>query len=183
MSDCSTNAMKPKEPPKTCGNCGKCVAIVGHCDDNNDRVDLYDQSCENWTPRTDDLEPTCDACPERLPEDGCKVKAHCYDLQQRCQQLEQVARDMFNHMQGLDDILRKNAHDEYMRTDGKAVIGDIADRLEALGVTAEDWRELGKMAPRLAEAFEKYEATREHASYKPITKRKRKSAARLKVKR
>ena len=50
-------------------------------------------------------------------------------------------------------------------------------------MTADDWRELEKMAPRLAEAFEKHEAARRHAPYKPMTKRKRKSAARLKVKR
>lgn len=98
MSDCSMNAMKPKEPPKTCGNCGKCIAIVGHCDDSNDRVDLYDQSYENWTPRTDDPE-------------------------QRCQQLEQVAREMFV-------ILDKNLSPSFT--------WEFCEQLEALGVSMDD---------------------------------------------
>lgn len=50
-------------------------------------------------------------------------------------------------------------------------------------MTAEDWRELKKMTPSLAEAFGKYEAVRQHSPHKPMTKRKRRSAARLKVKR
>lgn len=156
--------MKPKEPPRVCGTCGGWIEIplmdedievgerisVCQCcwmvDMSRESRPLFgglepgDCFCDGkfWTSRTDDPNPGCDDCPERLPEDACKVKARCYDLQERCQQLEQVALDIFKHMQGLDDILRKNAHDEYMRTVGKAVIGDIADRLEALGVDTDD---------------------------------------------
>lgn len=113
MSDCSTESMKPKEPPKTCGTCGNCVAIVGHCDDSNDRVDLYDQSCENWTPRTDDPE-------------------------QRFHQLKQVAKKLYRRCwkeaarksSALSTFMR-NAHaDDDMRP--------YREQLEALGVSVDD---------------------------------------------
>lgn len=54
----------------------------------------------------------------------------------------------------------------------------MADRM-----TDEDWREWEKLAPKLEAALSEYETKYCHAPYKPMSKRKRKSAARMKVKR
>lgn len=85
MSDCSTNAMKPKDMDllkspnvsKTCGSCGHVYQVVLNCHyaDNDGRYyaratrsDV--RACEDWVPNQDSLE-------------------------QHYEQLEQVAMNMF----------------------------------------------------------------------------------------
>lgn len=115
MSDCSTQAMRPKEPPKTCGTCDKFVLAKG-CDHLGICSEIYfedeygndafaavrdTRACDNpslYKPRMAD----CDSCPERIPEDACGVKARCYDLQE-------AVRDMLLHI-GLITVLL-NEHD------------------------------------------------------------------------
>ncbi len=50
-------------------------------------------------------------------------------------------------------------------------------------MTDEDWRRFVDEAPRLMDVLDRYEAMGRRAKCKPLSKRKRKSAAGLKVKR
>lgn len=76
MSDCSTEAMKPKEQPRTCGTCEHafnkdipcCVPVIG-CEDI--RAFYREVGCNHYKERKDTSE-------------------------QRYQQLEQVAKEMFS---------------------------------------------------------------------------------------
>ena len=76
MSDCSTEAMKPKEPPKTCGNC-----------DLNDAIRHLDDLLAND-------EFPCDEC----RADHEQLRGWLVGLQslEQCyQQLEQVAWELY----------------------------------------------------------------------------------------
>lgn len=74
MSDCSTNAMRPKEPPKTCGNC---EIITSNASKDIVCPVRVIGACDNWRPRTDALE-------------------------QRCQQLEQVAKELYKEYEQIE---------------------------------------------------------------------------------
>lgn len=128
MSDCSTSAMLPKEQPKTCGTCGHSAkrhnppTNVGH-PRKNDLVCLvhavsvssdlggapmpcgiYHQEPGNWTPRTDTLE-------------------------QRYQQLEQVAKSLLGIAHG--------AAEEIMFP-SRELVAKQRRKLETLGVSLDD---------------------------------------------
>lgn len=53
MSDCSTEAMQPKEPPKTCGNCEKWVEIPLEGDDIEvgERIGVCQCCWKRWNDR------------------------------------------------------------------------------------------------------------------------------------
>lgn len=120
---------KLRDDIKSCGNCGKCVAIVGHCDDSNDRVDLYDQSCESWTPRTDDPEQRCQQL-ERKYEMAFKAMVEC---EEQRYQLEQVARDMLAYIGSVTFLLdNKFQSRDDARKNAKAFV-DFDNKLKALG--------------------------------------------------
>lgn len=128
MSDCSSEAMKPKMPPKTC-----------------ERPGMYRRRAEGTTPE-DTAAPnrpyvsesrTCDACSERIMEDGCKVKARCYDLGQRCQQLEQVSKELFDAYRRLLACYR-GAVGLFNARDNATPAGKFRERLESLGVIVDD---------------------------------------------
>ena len=71
MSDCSINAMKPKEPSKTCGNCGHGDYLsTVYCDVFNCDMLVSDKPCQDWIKNENNQD-------------------------QRYQQLGQVAKDMF----------------------------------------------------------------------------------------
>lgn len=147
MSDCSMNAMKPKEPPKTCGTCywmmmqpghGECGAC-GNPECGLERLpEAYgngyyqyttvdgDCECAFWTPRTDDLEQRCQQL-ERKYEMAFKAMVEC---EEQHYQLEQVARDMWRYMNG---VLNHNfAYTLPTDTD------NFRNRLEELGVSVDD---------------------------------------------
>lgn len=162
MSDCSTAAMKPKMPPKTCGTCGRWteIPLSGEDIEEGERIgvcqccwmaDLSRESrplfgglepgdcfCngEFWTPLADDLEPDCDACPERIMEDGRKVKARCYDLGQRCQQLEQVTKELFDAYRRLLACYR-GAVGLFNAQENATPAGKFREQLEAMGVSVD----------------------------------------------
>lgn len=71
MSDCSTNDMKPKEPPNTCWNCED-FSITGWCHE-------YEMG-------RSDTAPICKHYKKAQ-------RPHVDTLEQRYQQLEQVARE------------------------------------------------------------------------------------------
>lgn len=151
MSDCSTESMKPKEPPKTCGTCGNfarakgsdhlgiCSEIYFEDEYGNDAFAavLDTRVCDNpslYKPRMTD----CDSCPERLPEDACKVKAHCYDLQERCQQLEQVARDALAVISMACSLTNGDPEMRCVNLNCKEAHKSLRSRLEALGVSVDE---------------------------------------------
>lgn len=98
MSDCSAKAMTPKEPPRTCGTCGH---SCGHEED----------SCSYWKSRT-----------------GVPARRNGKALEQRCQQLEQLARDMYA-------ALHLNEHCSMEFIADKGDCETFRARLEALGVS------------------------------------------------
>lgn len=142
MSDCSMAAMKPKMPPKTCGTCDSFVLAKG-CDHLGICSEVYfedeygndafaavrdTRACDNpslYKPRMAD----CDDCPERIPEDGCRVKARCYDLQE-------AVREMYR---ALTFCSGGCAEGRPMLDDGCSVCsGSLLSRLGALGVSLDD---------------------------------------------
>lgn len=81
---------------------------------------------------------TCKGCSERLPLDACKIKARCYDLGQRYQQLEQVARDMCNAVAPMHEYCNEDTCCALvdMGWGGDSMnccLCDFRKRLEALG--------------------------------------------------
>ena len=132
MSDFSTQAMKPKEQPKTCGNCAnveaeihtvkcphkrypmeKMVDWAGH---PRFKHHINDSGCEHWTMRHNDT------------------------IEQRYQQLEEVAREMLKaiapmHETCCEDTCRNLADMGWK--DGCCYRG-FREQLEALGVSVDD---------------------------------------------
>lgn len=119
MSDCSTEAMKPKDMDmrkspnvsKTCGSCGHVYQVVLNCHYAEDDCRYYAhvtrpdaRACEHWIPNQDSLE-------------------------QRYQQLEQVARNMLHEMWSSN---RDQSHIPEPRQD------DYAEQLIALGVSVDE---------------------------------------------
>ncbi len=152
MSDCSTNSMKPKEPPKTCGTCfygmprkyghwrGNDLICLRHAvSTSSERRHVTEcgwgiAGPRGWRAK----KPTCDDCPERLPEDACKVKAHCYDLQDRCQQLEQVARDALAVISMACSLTNGDPEMRCVNLNCKEAHKSLRSRLEVLGVSVDD---------------------------------------------
>ena len=84
MSDCSTKAMKPKEC-RTCGTCGRSFTarkVMPQCMCELDELD--DSGC---MPTHDDNEGTC-----------CRWIAKPAIIEQRCERLAQVAREMLTYI-------------------------------------------------------------------------------------
>lgn len=137
MSDCSTNAMKPKMPPKTCGTCQH----QRYC--HMPAESRFAEACARFRPEGEPTVPkyapiseTCDACPERIMEDGCKVKARCYDLEQRCQQLEQVTKELFDAYRRLLACYR-GAVGIFNAQENATSAGKFRERLESVGVSVD----------------------------------------------
>ena len=108
MSDCSTQAMAPKEQPKTCGTCANFVKEpykqhAGACMGSYD-TDTCTYHATNIY-RCEDDSPWCPGWRQKEPEP-----------------LEQVARDA---IRALDD-------GNWLEADA------LRDRLEALGVSVDD---------------------------------------------
>lgn len=119
MSDCSTHTMEPGER-RTCGTCGhsishwvpgKCVCMRG-----SDFVSIYEnqrEACSDW----DKTDP--------------------FNIEQRCQHLEQVAREMLEtirgyvseNLRGADPLLEDAICEPYVNYRGK---------LEGCGVSVDD---------------------------------------------
>lgn len=149
MSDCSMAAMKPKMPPKTCGTCDSFVLAKG-CDHLGICSEVYfedeygndafaavrdTRACDNpslYKPRMVD----CESCPERIPEDACRVKARCYDLEQRCRQLEQAARDMCRDFKQAERLVFSGFTSAALNLISEAS-KDYQHDLEALGVSVD----------------------------------------------
>lgn len=124
MSDCSTAAMLPKGPTKTCGNCGNllsspnwwsaaCVAIVIQSETfaGYAQVDMENfgssESCGKWIPRSQGA------------------------LEKRYQQLEQVVEKLCR-------LVIEHNGTERGRKCGGIDISRQCDQLEALGVSVDD---------------------------------------------
>lgn len=147
MSDCSTNAMKPKMPPKTCGTCDwfapepdrPCSgACMGSYDSDlcayrltNVHVREYRYPwCAGWrTKESNALEQRCQQLEQKY-ETVLKAMVEC---EEQRQQLEQVALDM------LDDMAFpiEWVCDGEMRNRIENTIGFHKHRLEALGVSVD----------------------------------------------
>ena len=109
MSDCSTQAMKPKER-RTCGNCNNC--------------DFFDMECsyieEDGTHRKVTMDtPACADWERRVLTD-----------EERYERLAQVARDMLRYAR-----IRLDEH--WTKEDAKACKA-YEDELRALGVSVDD---------------------------------------------
>lgn len=126
MSDCSTDAMKPKEPPETCSNCGHscghetklygCVYFYVPCLLNG-TFEHASNRCSDWEPcgKCGDLEPACNFMCARM------------------QELEQVAREMLRY------LIRYETKAGNPFDSGCHLVSDgYRDHLEALGVSIDD---------------------------------------------
>lgn len=113
MSDCLTNAMKPKEPTKICGTCGHYSLIFGVCKQGEEdvRKPFGEEPCKFY--KFDGFYP-----------DGSWREAQ-EALEQRYEQLEQIARNMF---------IRAFEHNREGPHLGGIYIADFREQLEALGV-------------------------------------------------
>lgn len=123
MSDCSTQAMKPKEPPRTCGTCFYSTPRkYGHWTTN-------DLICLRHAISTNSERHHTTAC-------GWGIAGPCGwrpkepdAVEQRCQQLEQVAREMYDWADGVVNRC-------YTVVPGR--VDGFRARLEALGVSLDD---------------------------------------------
>lgn len=157
MSDCSTNSMKPKEPPKTCGTCfygmprkyghwrGNDLICLRHAvSTSSERRHVTEcgwgiAGPRGWRAK----EPACDACPERLPEDACKVKARCYDLGERCEKLEQVAKVLNNLCDSLMEAVSNVATEDDGAARCSAALGAVNGAGQAISYVDEVLKRLG----------------------------------------
>ena len=118
MSNCSAKAMQPKEQPRTCGTCG-------HSCEHNTKLYgcVYDyvpcllhgtfeheeNSCSDWQPST-----------------GVPVRRNGKALEQRFQQLEQVAKRLYRYV-------KKDADESWSPAKEK-VARNFEEELKAIGV-------------------------------------------------
>lgn len=138
MSDCSTNAMKPKEPPRTCGNHRMW----------RERKDTLEQRCQQNDSTLADAIKHLD---ELLSKDRnlcneCRIEheqlrrwlLELNSLRQRNQQLEQVANRMYGFMNlifndlGIEPTFTSAVTHEVMS------LPRFREQLEALGVSLDD---------------------------------------------
>lgn len=113
MSDCSTQAMTPKEPPKTCGTCAHSESYEVYCPKLNLFIVAKQKArCGLWE-----------------DQDG--------DSRQRRQQLEQVAQEMFSEYRKL---FATRMNEEGARKVARSFksAGEFRERLEALGVNLDE---------------------------------------------
>lgn len=115
MSDCSTQAMVPKER-RTCGNCGHGVQTNVFCRESDWSTaglhSLGERGCRKWVGHTDTLE-------------------------QRCERLEQVAREMFCEYRLMIPILASHIGVDYVTRN--FVMPDVfIKELRELGVSVDD---------------------------------------------
>lgn len=131
MSDCSSEAMKPKERPKTCGTCGwfalepgklrsgACLGSYSKCLRAYKLTSVH--RCEGeqvWCP-------------------GWRSKGSD-TLEQRYQQLEQVARDMYTFI-SINEILNGTTLRGQAKPADKIMCrSSFQDQLESLGVSVDD---------------------------------------------
>lgn len=110
MSDSSTAAMNPKEQVKICGNCGN---SCGHKTKLYGCVYSYVPCLLNGT-----FEHECNYCSDWIPRTDT--------LEQRYQQLEQVAQEMWMSLTSTDDLFiqdRASRHREQLQALGVDVRG------------------------------------------------------------
>lgn len=112
MSDCSTSAMKPKQP-RTCGTCKHCEPCEWNCDSK--------ESEYSWIVDVDDVD---------LPCGGYGYERRPYGLAERYERLAQVALDMLRYAR-----IRLGEH--WTKEDAKACKA-YEDELRALGVSVDD---------------------------------------------
>lgn len=135
MSDCPTEAMKPKEPPKKCGECkwwmpdpteqgrvGK-TNQCGACPQSyNDELDYYDTTFAN-------TECMYGYHPEEANgREGLAFEPRTDTLEQRCQQLSKLTQDMHR-------IIAAAERNGSTIHDG--VSARLLERMDALGVEAD----------------------------------------------
>lgn len=152
MSDCSTQALKPKARPEVCPNCER--SMTEHaCEYEPSLIHLHCSHCgcsitrELKKPKDMDILN----CPNVSKKTGfereylsqyhcesCKTDLGYRVLEQRYQQLEQVARSMWLDMNNyLDAIYERAEVDCDMPHSDACFIGDVnhyKKQLEALGV-------------------------------------------------
>lgn len=129
MSDCSTQAMNPKEPPKTCGNCNRYFNV---------RPTMRQGTCP-----LDDLDEHGCAPIHNEDDEACDDwRAIEIPIEQRYQQLEQVARDLYNSawcawwlktnysLPDLDKETMNRVADSYLQKE--------RDQLKSLGVIIDE---------------------------------------------
>lgn len=122
MSDCSTQAMKPKEPPKTCGSLTREFRnIQDHCRYEREGSVAGSFHCYDVT----------GSCFDRWVDE-------VEGLEQRYQQLEQVARDMWNFFRLISDDLGFEASFTHDVTKESWSLEVFRNRLEVLGVSLDD---------------------------------------------
>lgn len=140
MSDCSTNAMKPKEPPKTCGTCANscghkarlygftcnCVPCLLHGTFKNEAT-----CCSDWKPRTNEWGLT--------EQDVAIIKlgAENSDLKERFQQLEQVARDALAIISMTCSLTNEDSEAHCVNLNCGKAYESLREQLEALGVSVD----------------------------------------------
>lgn len=120
MSDCSSNAMKPKEKPKTCGTCFHCAERHGTRFIKRDGVCLYCGEAVD----TQSTSPICPCGNHRMWRERAGT------LEQRYQQLEQVARRLYGY-------IKRDADDSWSPVKEK-IAQQFRKQLEALGVDIDD---------------------------------------------
>ena len=110
MSDCSTQAMMPKER-RTCGTCAHCEPSEWHCDS---KASEY-----SWMVDVDDVDLPCGGYGYERRTDEAAERRH--------ERLAQVAREMWRY------VVAHNTPD----SPGVDMSG-FEEQLEALGVSVDD---------------------------------------------
>lgn len=132
MSDCSTQAMTAKE--RTCGTCGNGLRVVDYSGKRSSCICEY-----NTRTRCTDvalLHGLDDEC-QFHPNSGAYRPRVEPDLEQRCQQLEQVAMELFDEYRRLLVRHSSVAGRISVMRDFKGA-GGFREQLEALGVSVGD---------------------------------------------
>lgn len=119
MSDCSTQAMEPRER-RTCGTCAHCEPSEWHCDSK--------ESEYSWMVDVDDVDLPCGGYGYERRTDG---------LAERHERLAQVAREMFCEYRLVIPILASHIGVDYVTRN--FVMPDVfIKKLRELGVSVDD---------------------------------------------
>lgn len=131
MSDCSIEAMKPKEQPKTCETCISDCIRAGK--DDMSAFDLHECSdCEHYCSE-------CDECCKGVPDhQDCMFR--CW-TPSRAYKLEQLAREMnaLIYKLYMDCNVLDRPNPNYIKRKAKrgARIKEMHDKLKSLGVSVD----------------------------------------------
>lgn len=129
MSDCSTAAMLPKEQPRTCGTCEHLARAR-----DPKAASMSDHICLHMVTYVNDPNrPNCGGTrysPRSAPQEAGQ-------LEQRCQQLEQMAREMWQFFHLVSDDLGIEVSFTHGATGKVWSLPKFREQLEALGVTVD----------------------------------------------